>query len=63
MTTTVVNTKISEVENKIPDHSKYYYYSWIFWVNGKKIKKKERLNQANLVCKPDFDNKLISFNR
>ena len=26
-------------------------------------KKKETLNQANLVYKPDFDNKLISFNR
>ena len=23
MTTTVLNTKISEVENKIPDHAKY----------------------------------------
>ena len=63
MTNTVVTTKISEVENKIPDHSKCYYYSWIFQVNGRKQKKKETLNQANLVYKPDFDNKLISFNR
>ena len=61
MTTTVLNTKIGEVENKVPDHSKY--------ITTKKFNKLTAenfaaiLKQANLVSKTDFDNKLISFNR
>ena len=61
MTTTVVNTKIGEVENKIPDHTKY--------ITTQKFKKltaenfTARLRQAYLVSKTDIDNKLISFNR
>ena len=61
MTTTVLNTKIGEVENKVPDHSKY--------ITNKKFNKLTAenfaaiLKQANLVSKTDFDNKLISFNR
>ena len=51
MTTTVLNTKMSEVKNKINDHSKF-------------ITTQEFNNlTANLVSKTDFDNKLISFNR
>ena len=55
MTTTVLNTKISKVENKIPDHAKF--------ITNQEFNKliadnfKERLKQANLVCKAEFDNK------
>ena len=55
------NTKISEVENKIPDHAKY-----ITTQKFKKLTRENfaaRLTQANLVSKTDFDNDLISFKR
>ena len=61
MTTTVLNEKISEVENQIPDHAKC--------ITTPKFNKliaeikKARLKQANLMRKTDFDNKLISSNR
>ena len=61
MTTTVLNTKISEVNNKIPDSSKH--------INTQEFKElmaenaAARLKQADLVNKTDFDNKLTSFNR
>ena len=29
VTVTVLNTKISEVENKAPNQDKKYYYSWV----------------------------------
>ena len=61
MTTTVLNTKIEEVENKIPDYSKYITIQEFKKLTIKKFK--GRLKQANLVTKTDFDNKLISFNR
>ena len=61
MTTTVLNTKISEVESKIPDHAKY--------ITAQKFNKLTaenfiaRLKQVNLVSKTDLDNKLTSFNK
>ena len=57
VTTTVLNTKISEVENKILDHTTQEFNK----LTTENFK--ERLKQANLVSKTDFDNKLISFNR
>ena len=55
-----MNTKISKVDNKIPDSSKYIitqeFNKWM-------VKNfAARLKQANLVSKTDFDNKL-SFNK
>ena len=61
VTTTVLNTKNGEIENKIPDHAKY-----IATQEFKKLTVENfaaRLKQANLVSKTDFDNKLISSNR
>ena len=55
MTTTVLNTKISEVENKIPHHDKY-----ITTLEFNKLTTESftaRLKQANLVNKTDFDKK------
>ena len=61
MTTTNLSTKFSEVENKISDHAKcttsQEFNKWTSEIVA------ARLNQANLVSKTDFDNKLISFNR
>ena len=61
MTLTVLNTKISDVLNKILDQAKY-----INALECDKIAAENsaaRLKQAKLVSKTDFDNKLISFNR
>ena len=61
MTTNALNIKISEVENKIPDHAKY-----ITTPEFNKLTEQNftiRLKQANLINKTVFDNKLISFNR
>ena len=60
MTTTVLNTKISEVENKIYNHAKYITIQE-FKLTAEIFT--TRLKQANLVSKTDFDNKLKSFNR
>ena len=56
-----MDTKISEVENKILDHAQYSttqefntLTAEIFGV---------RLTQVNLLSKTDFDTKLMSFNR
>ena len=62
VTTTLLNRKIGELENKIPNHDAY--------ISNVQLKKltaenfKEKLKQGNLVSKNDFDNKLIiiSFN-
>ena len=59
MTTTVLNRKISEVENKISNHDKYIT---TLALEFNRLTA-ERLTQANLVSKNNFDNKLISFNR
>ena len=61
VTTTVLNEKISEVENKIPNHAKYITTQEFNKLTAENFA--SRLNQANLVSKTDFDNKLISFNR
>ena len=61
MTTTVLSTKISEVDNKIPDHTKY-----ITTLEFNKLTVENFIatsKQANLISKTDFDNKIISFNK
>ena len=53
VTTTVLNTKIGEAENNIPDHAKY-----ITTQERNKLKVEnfiERLKQADLVTKHYFD--------
>ena len=60
-TTTVLITKIGEVENRIPDHAKYITTQEFNKLTAENFK--ERLKEANLVSKTDCDNKLISFNR
>ena len=61
VTTTVLNTKIREVENKIPNHDKHITTPEFNKLTAKRFA--ARLKQANLVNKTDFDNKLTSFNR
>ena len=61
MTPSVLNTKISEVENKIPDYAKYIANQELNKSTAENFA--ARLTQANSVSKTDFDNKLISFNR
>ena len=51
MTTIVLNTKFSEIENKISDHAKY--------ITTPEFNK---LTAESLVTKTNFDNKLINFN-
>ena len=56
MTTIVLNTKVSEVENKIPDHAKY--------ITTQEFKKLIAENFAARLSKlTDFDNKLLSFDK
>ena len=53
-----MNTKISEVQNKLSDNSNY--------ITTKELtaeKFSTRLKQADLVSETDFDNKLTGFNR
>ena len=60
VTAVVLNTKIGENENKIPDKSKY--------ITTQEFNKSTaenfvaRLKQADSVSTTDFDNKLTSFN-
>ena len=61
LTTTVLNTKISVVKNKIANHDKYITTPEFNKLTAKKST--ARLKQANLVTETDFDNKLTSFNR
>ena len=61
MTTTVLNTKISEIENKIPHHDIYTTTPGFSKLTAENFT--ARLKQANLVNKTDFDKKLASFNR
>ena len=61
VTTTVLRTKISKVENKIPDSSKYITTQEFNKLTAEKIA--ARLKQVNVVFKTDFDNKLTSFHR
>ena len=61
VTATVLNTKIKEVENKIPNHDKYITTPRFNKLTAESFTVK--LKQANLVIKTDFDNKLASFNK
>ena len=61
MNTTVLNTKINEVQNKNSDHAKYISTQEFNKLAAKNFA--ARLNLDNLVIKTDFDNKLINFNR
>ena len=60
MNPTVSNTKIIQIENKIPDNSKYITTQQFNKLTAEKFKAK--LMQAGLVNKTDFDNKLTSCN-
>ena len=61
MTATVLNTKIREVENKIPNHYGYITTPEFNMLTAERFA--ARLNQANLLTKTGFDNKLTTFNR
>ena len=61
VTTFVLNTKINEVENKVPDDAKYVTTQEFNNLTADNFK--ERLKQVNLVSKTDFASKLISFDR
>ena len=56
MATTVFNTKISKVGNKIPDHAKYTTTQEFNKLTAETLP--ARLRQANLVSKTEFDNRL-----
>ena len=61
MNTTVLNTKISEVENKVSNHDKYITTTEYNKLTAEKFT--GRLKQADLMTITDFDKKLTSFNR
>ena len=61
MTTNVLNTKISDVENKIPGNSKCITIQEFNKLKSENLA--ARLKQADLVKKTNFDNKLTSFNK
>ena len=61
MTTIVLNTKLSEVENKIQENSEYITTQEFNKLTAENFA--ARLKQANLVNKTNFDNKLTSFDR
>ena len=60
MIKTILNTKISKVDNKIPDNSKYITAQEFNELTAENFG--AILKQANLVNKTEFDNKLTSFN-
>ena len=55
MTATVPNTKVSEVEDKIPNHDKYITTPEINKLTEGNFR--GRLEQANLVTRTDFHKK------
>ena len=61
VTTTVLSTKISEVENKIPDQGKYITTQEFNKLMAENFT--VRLKQADLVNKTDVNDKLTSFNK
>ena len=61
VSTTVLNTKISWVENKIPNHDKYITTPEYDKLAAENFT--ARIKQTNLLTKTDFDKKLTSFNR
>ena len=56
-----MNTKISEIENNIPDNSKYMIAQEYKILAAENFA--ARLNQAESVNRPDFGNKLTRFLR
>ena len=56
VTKTVLNTKLREVQNKIPYHAKYITTQEFNKVTAENFA--ARLKQGDLVSKADFDNKL-----
>ena len=58
MTTTALNTKISEAENKSSDSAKYITTHEFNKLTAEQLA--AGLKQADLESKTDFDNKLIS---
>ena len=56
-----MNTKISDVENKIPNHDKYIITPEFNVLTAENFT--TRLKQGNLVSKTDFDKKVTSFNK
>ena len=61
MTATLLNTKVSEVENKIHDHGIFIAAQECIELLAENFA--ARLEQANLVNKTYFDNKLTSSNK
>ena len=61
MITTVLNTRISEVENKFLNHAKYITTQEFNKLTAENFAR--RLKLASLLRKINFDNKLISLNR
>ena len=61
MATTLLNTKINEVENKILNHDKYITTPEFNKLTAENFT--ASLKQTDLVIKSDFDKKLRSFNR
>ena len=57
-----MNTKISQVENKIPDNSKYNTTQQSSKLGSENFEA-SKLKQADLLNKTDFYNKLTSFNK
>ena len=61
VTRIVLNTKISEADNKIPDNSKYVTTDDFNKLTAEDFA--ARLKQADSVNKTDFDDELTSFNK
>ena len=61
MTTTTLNTNISEVENEIPNHDKYVSTPEFNKLAAESFA--ARLKEADLVSKTFFANKLTRFNK
>ena len=59
--TTILNTKISDIENKIPNHDKYITTPEFNTLTAENFTAK--LKQANLVIKAYIDKKLVSINK
>ena len=57
------NTKIIEIEKKLPDHNHNKYITTTEFNKLATDKFNARIVQANLVKKTDFDDKLTDFNR
>ena len=60
MSTTVLNTRIIEVKNKISDHAKYITTPQFNKLTVESFA--ARLKQVSLVSKTDFENNFTSFN-